>query len=373
MLKRKASELLAIPTTDEIRALLAQRAEARASKDWQTADNIKEDLRNRGVQVHEERGAWGGTFRTRDGRCGSFSTDSAGALTMDVSLGTEVIISELERRHTARKDRDWNTADNIKNYLKANGVLVLDKEGIWKTNDGREGLFGDAALANPSMLTAPQSGIPPTMLLPVSHTITGIGGLQSMGQFASIGQTVAPIGGRAAEINRVLAVREQARKQKDWTTADSIKSQLRADGVDVDDRKGEWTTADGYSGRSDGTGTFAKLAEPSTGSPMVMLGQSNCTPMFAAQTTPSLGEEKLPAVVERDWALLRAFKQSSNPGSVLQMLRSQGYLNEETSTWTEQRVQEQHAFLCQSIRTAACMVGTVDPMGKMRELVGLCM
>ena len=53
---------------------------------------------------------------------------------------------------------------------------------------------------------------------------------------------------KSAEINRQLVMRENARKRKDYATADGIKAQLSAQGVEVYDKRGVWTSSDGLTG-----------------------------------------------------------------------------------------------------------------------------
>jgi len=140
------SESANAPSTEDIRAQLVKRDTARGVKDWETADGIKSRLRSLGVEVREEKGARGGTWRTQDGRCGIFEPSDHG-FHFEASFTSDKIEDMLQRRDEARRAKDWGTADSVKQELRNNGVMVLDREQQWRTPDGRQGLYGDAARA----------------------------------------------------------------------------------------------------------------------------------------------------------------------------------------------------------------------------------
>ena len=49
-------------------------------------------------------------------------------------------------------------------------------------------------------------------------------------------------------IHRLIEEREQARRAKDWATADKIRAGMRERGVEIFDKSGQWRTSDGRSG-----------------------------------------------------------------------------------------------------------------------------
>merc|ERR1719297_440717 len=51
------------------------------------------------------------------------------------------------------------------------------------------------------------------------------------------------------EIVRLVATREQARLQKDWTLADTLRAQLSSIGVTLFDKPASWRSSYGKSGR----------------------------------------------------------------------------------------------------------------------------
>ena len=161
--KRKFEETLSHPSvtslsTDEIRQRLTERDAARSNKDWTTADGIKQQLRDLGIDVREAKGARGGTWSTKDGRCGTFESDMQTGFHFDSSLTTHKIQEMLDTRDQARKRKDWDVADKIKKELRANGVGVFDKDNVWTTQDGRQGHFGPGGFSQGS--TDPMASAP---------------------------------------------------------------------------------------------------------------------------------------------------------------------------------------------------------------------
>jgi hypothetical protein len=59
-------------------------------------------------------------------------------------LTDEQIFSMLLRRETARAHRDFRAADDLRNSLRHNGVLIDEAARTWRTDDGRGGLLPPA-------------------------------------------------------------------------------------------------------------------------------------------------------------------------------------------------------------------------------------
>ena len=115
---------------------------------------------------------------------------------------------------------------------------------MWKASDGRVGMLppqpgradGQAALTsmiNPALAAA---GIANPALGMVAAAGAGSGALSEAAIFALIEE------------------REQARKSKNWTIADKIRDGLRARGVEVYDKTGQWRASDGREGTIVGAG-----------------------------------------------------------------------------------------------------------------------
>ena len=109
-------------SANDIRALIAQREQARGNKDWVTSDRIREDLRAKGVEVLDKERLW----KSSDGSVGIIDPANGAAPT------DEAITSLVGKREEARTMRDWATSDAIRDELRAHGVELQDKEKTWR-------------------------------------------------------------------------------------------------------------------------------------------------------------------------------------------------------------------------------------------------
>jgi len=57
------------------------------------------------------------------------------------SLSDEDIAKMIQQREICRQQRDYGTADNIRDTLRRQGVQLFDRENKWKTTDGRTGII----------------------------------------------------------------------------------------------------------------------------------------------------------------------------------------------------------------------------------------
>lgn len=161
--------------------------------------------------------------------------------------------------------QDWDSADLIKAQLKSQGVHVDDKNGQWSATDGRSGripnvdgagrtdystnrldVYAPGVPRFPSIQTTQQILLPLQLMPPVHQAMPTVVRPSQPGSL----RTALPSSGNisTAEINRLLATRTDARRRRDWELADSIKAQLRVAGVEVDDKVGQWTSADNRTG-----------------------------------------------------------------------------------------------------------------------------
>ena len=184
-------------TDQELAGQLDARERARAARDFATADRIRSELREAGVELIDAENKW----RTADGREGAITAAAvarATASTVHCDLSDEAIVQQVTAREGARQQRDWHTADQVRDALRARGVDVLDKERIWRSSDGRVGLL-------------------------TSH-------LQD------------------AEIAALVALREQERSARNFDLADRLRVLANQAGVRLDDKSGTWTADDGRYG-----------------------------------------------------------------------------------------------------------------------------
>lgn len=114
------------------------------------------------------------------------------------------ILRLVAQRESLRQSRRFAESDSIREELRSMGVELFDKEKEWRCRDGRRG-----------------------------HLFTA-------------GPGECPFSD--SEIQERINLREDARKAKDWRQADSLRDELRANGVEINDRDGTWRTSSGRSG-----------------------------------------------------------------------------------------------------------------------------
>mmetsp|Transcript_28963 Transcript_28963/g.52985 ORF Transcript_28963/g.52985 Transcript_28963/m.52985 type:complete len:560 (-) Transcript_28963:118-1797(-) len=183
----------------QIQDRVNQREEARATKNWALADAFRDDLRNQGVELDDKARTW----RTASGRVGNYTSNVQHSPAVLSEVEIRSMVADRER---ARAMQDFATADEIRRRLAALGVEVYDRERLWKASDGRQG-------------TIISGGVDPIQC----HL-------------------------SEADILFRIALREDARAQKDWQRADHLRDELRLLGVELIDHEQRWLTADGRTG-----------------------------------------------------------------------------------------------------------------------------
>lgn len=208
----------------DIAQTVLQREAARMQKNYTLADQIRASLRASGVDVFDDAKLW----KAQDGRVGLIGGFGAWGAFRDAE-----IMSILSRRDDAKALRDFPTADKIRSELRARGIEVYDKDREWRAEDGRRGAFPPAP--GSSGHPPPQSSV--SVGTKRSREAEPGEGAESMSE----GAALEPLA--ETEIVRLLGLREGARRDKDWATADSLREQLRRHGVEIQDKERLWRCA----------------------------------------------------------------------------------------------------------------------------------
>ena len=111
---------------EEIERILVQREQARARRDYRTADVLRDTLEKHGVYLDAKENKW----HASDGR--------TGAIVMS-TLSDEEVGKILAARQAARLRHDYKTADRLRDQLNEQCVSVDDKKNRWDASDGRSG------------------------------------------------------------------------------------------------------------------------------------------------------------------------------------------------------------------------------------------
>lgn len=101
----------------EIEQLIEKRNQARANKDWATADAIRDELKARNIVLED----------TPNGV--KWHKEEA-----TPTVDTKWIEEMIANRTQAKANKDWATADAIRDELKAKGITLIDTpQGVeWK-------------------------------------------------------------------------------------------------------------------------------------------------------------------------------------------------------------------------------------------------
>ena len=132
---------------DDLQRMVDQRNEARYRRDYDGADAIREELRTIfRVEIYDKLGEW----VAADGRWG-LSNRKRGAGTEDgvpmmakiqidakpCSLTYDQVMDMVVKRTNARRTRQFQVADDIRDELARVGVELFDKVNEWRTFDGQ--------------------------------------------------------------------------------------------------------------------------------------------------------------------------------------------------------------------------------------------
>jgi|EP00927_Polykrikos_kofoidii_P071804 cysteinyl-tRNA synthetase len=118
------------PEIAHIKNLVLMREQARAAKNFDESDRIRDELKSNGVEVYDKEKLW----RSASGKAGII----VGYLSNTTPTNTE-INTLVGQREKARQGSDWSLADMIRDELKSAGVEIFDKEKSWRAADGRSG------------------------------------------------------------------------------------------------------------------------------------------------------------------------------------------------------------------------------------------
>ena len=198
----KSQSSLALSEEDEtyIQEQMDERSAAKRDRDFQTADDIRENLQQEyDVSVNDKMKLWsvGGVFEEMGGKAraarGVYERRGGGNLSEE---NVKEIQDLLMERYRHKKNRDFESADAIRDQLMNNyDVKVDDRSSEWRVDTNE-------------------------------YFPAFTGNLEE---------------GTIKEINEKLAVRFQCKRDRDYDTADDIRDELReVYGVAVDDRTKEW-------------------------------------------------------------------------------------------------------------------------------------
>lgn len=256
------------PSEQEILRLVAQRDAARQARRFDEADEVREHLRSLGIELYDKDKEW----RSKDGRRGSMFT----AAPVECRLSDAEVQARVQDREDARKAKDWDLADKLREDLRDDGVELNDREMCWRTSGGRTGTYTGSPTASQMTGSAIRKMVAERERHRAAHDFDSADAirqeLQSLGVElydnerlwrCSDGRQGFIITGGAevnctlkdAEIQSQVAQREEMRSHKEWDRADAIRDELRRLGCELLDKEKMWCTTDGRSGSYSGGST----------------------------------------------------------------------------------------------------------------------
>lgn len=155
-------------------------------------------------------------------------------------ISTQQICEYVAQREQAREQRDFGSADMLREQLKSLGVEVWDKEREWRAKDGRKGPVTNVP-RQPQMPMMPhyQQPVMQQPAIQQAWTPAPVPAMPPAGSLSSL---------TVSDITALVLQREQARANRDFAAADQMRDSMRALGIDVWDKEREWRTKDGRSG-----------------------------------------------------------------------------------------------------------------------------
>jgi len=251
-------------------SLIFQREQARQGQDFTQADEIRDQLTAMGVTLLDKTHQW----RAADGRLGkipSWSDIESGAASGTLPAQSNDPLSHVKslvhQREQARANKDFPRGDQLREELKSLGVELFDKEKLWRGKDGSSGV-----------IIGFQAGGGPTDL----------------------------------EVTTLIAQREKARQNSDFSTADMIRDELKQFGVTIQDKEKSWKSVDGRTGGvpmyNEAQGVTMQV--PAT---MPVQGQYGAVPVSIQQQIMSLALQASqdPSMAQRALASLRQAVQGA--------------------------------------------------------------
>lgn len=159
-IKSNSSRPLSKEDEEHIQSLVDERAVAKKDRDFHTADGIRDELMNNfDVNINDKLKLWsvGGVFSEIPGSAnrkprGMYERRGGGGDLTDEDV--ENIQSLLLERYDAKKNRNYDVADKIRDALKENfNVKIDDRSGEWHVDTDEYVLVGEPNLSTEDIET----------------------------------------------------------------------------------------------------------------------------------------------------------------------------------------------------------------------------
>ena len=210
---------------DQVQSMVDVRTRARRNRNFELSDQIESDLKRSGITVNNKENTW----KAMDGSISGLQSndyklreqeEKTYIIKEDVGVSTPCSISAeeaqnlIEQRTSARRNRDFDLADVIRADLATRGIEVFDKDNRWSAFDKSiSGKQSEISGDDYSKWRAVTVDIPCTL--------------------------------SAEQAQELVDARVVARRKKQFEDADSIKTELLENGIELIDRENAWRALDG--------------------------------------------------------------------------------------------------------------------------------
>jgi len=218
----------------KVEAMLIARLQMKMRRDYDAADQQREEFTSLGVQVNDKDKIW---WAGRGGNHGGGSATYRRADDGSVEVDVKKIEEMLRERHDARQRKDFNAADRIQTAMRAMGVDMKDINRTWFV------MASGGAPRDRSRSRSPQSrrGSPPRR--------RGGGGSSGY-ERGDNGSTDVD----AKKVEAMLITRLQMKMRRDYDAADQQREEFKKMGVQVNDKRKTWWAGGGGGGVGSSSG-----------------------------------------------------------------------------------------------------------------------
>lgn len=247
---------------DACQELVSLRETERANKNFETADRIRDILRDGGgVTCDDQRGLWSSS----DGFSGACNAAAIGSASSSAATGVPtptyassaaagmppagasselellVLVQQLEE---ARTRGDLHVQHALRVLLHAKGVAIDDTQWTWRDVSGRSGPLHHAVpqLYHAALQRAAATYQQEATRLSVAPHGYPPAQAQVLAQAYPPYQSLDPA---TTDVDAIIYRREQERRTKNFGVADQLREQLRGIGVEPNDKQSCYTLPDG--------------------------------------------------------------------------------------------------------------------------------
>lgn len=227
----------------EIESRVKVREKARAMKDWQKADELRDELRALGVECADPERVW----RTADGRQGSYGPlygeerEAKGSKGKGKGGGGKGQWQATEQWQDPMQWAQQTMAKWMQKQM-AQQTSGTGDTGVWAAQPGHN------SWADSGSVSSTGKGFDPWSVKQEEPWLNSVKHEPQSQPQSALGPEADSTKLSKAAIEALVAGREEARTMRDFSGADAIRQDLRDHGVELLDEQRIWKSSDGQGG-----------------------------------------------------------------------------------------------------------------------------